>query len=60
MIPLKIRRLFCGFGPGLFMGIRGLIFAHCSSFNQNKFALIGWAPRIGESVTNQLNLNKVN
>src|SRR5215471_10151924 len=40
MIPLKIRRLFCGFGPGRFIGIRGLIFPHCSSFNQNKFALM--------------------
>jgi hypothetical protein len=39
------------------MGIRGLIFAHCSSFNQNKFALIGWPP---DSLTNPLNLNKVN
>ena len=57
MIPLKIRRLFCGFGPGRFMGIRGLIFAHCSSLNQNKFALIGWPP---ESVTNQLTLKMVN
>jgi hypothetical protein len=57
-IPLKIRRLFCGFGPGRFMGIRGLIFAHCSSLNQNKFfALISWPP---ESVTNLLNLKMVN
>jgi hypothetical protein len=34
MIPLKIRRLFCGFGPGRFIGTRGSIFAHCSSFNR--------------------------
>src|SRR5215475_11312731 len=35
-IPLRIRRLFCGFGPGRFIGISGLIFSHCSSLNQNK------------------------
>ena len=44
MIPLRIRRLFCGFGPGLFIGRRGSIFAHCRSFNQNRFALICWPP----------------
>ena len=44
MILLKIRRLFRGFWPGRFIGMRGLIFAHCSSFNQNKLALIGWPP----------------
>lgn len=57
MIPLKIRRLFCGFGPGRFMGIRGLIFAHCSSLNQNMFALIGWPPN---RLTNLLNIKMVN
>jgi hypothetical protein len=39
MIPLKIRRLFCGFGPGRFIGIKRSIFGRCSSFNQIKFAL---------------------
>jgi hypothetical protein len=57
MIPLKICRLFCGFGPGRFIGIRGSIFAHCSSFNQNKFALISWPP-IRQA--NLLNLKMVN
>jgi hypothetical protein len=43
MILLKICWLFRGFGPGRFIGIRGSIFVHCSSFDQNGFALI--APR---------------
>src|SRR5215468_12614220 len=57
MIPLKTRRLFCGFGPGRFIGIRGSIFAHCSSFNQNRFALMVGPPIRS---TNLLNLNMVN
>ena len=57
MIPLKIRRLSCGFGPGRCIGIRGSIFSHCSSLNQNKFALISWPPI---RCTNSLNLNMVN
>jgi hypothetical protein len=40
-----------------FIGMRGLIFAHCPSFNQNKFALIGWPPN---RLTNPLNLTMVN
>jgi hypothetical protein len=35
-IPLKFRRLFGGFWPGRCIGMRGLIFAHCSSFSQNE------------------------
>jgi hypothetical protein len=57
MIPLKILRLFRGFWPGRFIGMRGLIFAHCSSLNQNKFAHIGRPPN---RLTNPLNLNMVN
>jgi hypothetical protein len=56
MIPLRTRRLFRGFGPGRFRGIKGLIFAHCSSFSQNKFALMGWPPIRS---ANPLNLNMV-
>jgi hypothetical protein len=48
---------FRGFWPGRFIGMRGLIFAHCSSLNQNKFALIGRPPN---RLTNPLNLNMVN
>src|ERR1700746_1099269 len=57
MIPFKIRLLFRGFGPGRFIGMRGLTLAHWSSLNQNKLALIGWPPN---RLTNQLNLNTVN
>jgi hypothetical protein len=57
MIPLKIRRLFRGCGPGRFTGMIGSIFAHCSSLNQNKFARIGWPPN---RLTNLLNLHMVN
>jgi hypothetical protein len=34
MTPLQIRRVFCGSRSPRFIGIRGLIFARCSMFNQ--------------------------
>jgi hypothetical protein len=57
MIPLKMRRLSLGFGPGRLVGTSGSIFAHCSSLNQNKLARMGWSPN---RLTNPLNLNMVN
>ena len=40
-----MRRLSFGRGPGLLAGTNGSIFAHCSSLNQNKLALMGWPPK---------------
>src|SRR5262249_19897621 len=41
MIPLRMRRSSFRSGPGWFVGRCGMIFAHCSSSNQNKFESIG-------------------
>src|SRR6185369_8902606 len=40
MIPLRMRRSSFRSGPGWFVGRCGMIFAHCSSSNQNKFESI--------------------
>ena len=44
MMPLKMRRLFFGFTPRRFVGIKDSILDHCSSLNQNKFARMSRPP----------------